>query len=65
MRSELAKRGHHEVRLGVDAQNPTGAVALYEGVGMTAYRAYDIFDLGTPDASATTQPLDEGPRGAR
>jgi mycothiol synthase len=48
--AELAKRGHHEVRLGVDAQNPTGAVALYESVGMTPYRAYDIFDLGTPEA---------------
>ena len=32
--AELAKRGHREVRLGVDAQNPTGAVALYESVGM-------------------------------
>jgi hypothetical protein len=49
--ADLAKPGHREVRLGVDAQNPTGAVALYEGVGMTADRAYDIFDLGTPDAS--------------
>jgi mycothiol synthase len=49
--TELAKRGHREVRLTVDAQNPTGAVALYEGVGMTAYRAYDIFDLGTPEAT--------------
>lgn len=48
--AELAKRGHREVRLGVDAQNPTGAVALYESVGMTPYRAYDTFDLGTPEA---------------
>ena len=48
--AELAKRGHHEVRLGVDAQNPTGAVALYESVGMTPYRSYDVFDLGTPEA---------------
>ncbi len=38
------------MRLGVDSQNPTGAVALYESVGMTPYRAYDIFDLGTPEA---------------
>jgi mycothiol synthase len=45
----LAKRGHREVRLGVDAQNPTGAVALYESVGMTPYRSYDIFDLGTKE----------------
>ena len=47
--AELAQRGHREVRLGVDAQNPTGAVALYESVGMTPYRAYDIYDLGTPE----------------
>ena len=45
-------RGLPEVRLGVDAQNPTGAVRLYESVGMSAVRAYDTFDLGTPDAAA-------------
>lgn len=49
--AELAKRGHHEVRLGVDAQNPTGAIALYESVGMTPFCSYDIFDLGTPEAA--------------
>ncbi|MGZ8597437.1 MAG: N-acetyltransferase family protein [Actinomycetota bacterium] len=54
--AELAKRGHHEVRLGVDAQNPTGAVALYESVGMTRYRSYDIFDLSTPEADRTSAP---------
>jgi mycothiol synthase len=48
--AELARRGHDEVRLNVDAQNPTGAVALYERVGMTPYRRYDIYDLGTADA---------------
>jgi hypothetical protein len=42
------------VRLGVDAQNPTGAVALYESVGMIPYRSYDIFDLGTPEADRPT-----------
>ena len=52
--AELAKRGHQEVRLEVDAQNPTGAVALYESVGMTRYRSYDIFDLGTPEADRPT-----------
>jgi mycothiol synthase len=50
--SALAARGLPEVRLGVDAQNPTGAVRLYESVGMSAVRAYDTFDLGTPDAAA-------------
>lgn len=48
--AELADRGHREVRLSVDAQNPTGAVALYESVGMTPLRSYDAYDLGTADA---------------
>ena len=47
----LANHGHREVRLGVDAQNPTGAVALYESVGMTPYRSYDIFDLSTSETA--------------
>ena len=46
----LAERGHRIVRLGVDAQNPTGAVALYESVGMHVSHAYDVYDLGTPEA---------------
>lgn len=49
---ELATRGFREVRLGVDAQNPTGAVALYERVGMTPLRMYDTFELGTPEAES-------------
>ncbi len=50
--AEFASRGISEVRLGVDAQNPHGAVALYEGVGMTARRRYDVFDLGTNETAA-------------
>ena len=54
----LAERGHHEVRLGVDAQNATGAVALYERVGMTPFRTYAVYDLGTREAdSAVAQPV--------
>jgi mycothiol synthase len=53
----LAERGHDEVRLGVDAENPTGAVALYERVGMTPYRVYDVFDLDTQDAERATAPV--------
>ena len=50
--AELASRQMPEVRLGVDAENPTGAVALYEAVGMSVHRRYDIFDLGSePGAS--------------
>jgi mycothiol synthase len=35
---ELRRRGKARVGLGVDAESPTGAVALYEGVGMTVTR---------------------------
>jgi mycothiol synthase len=30
---ELRERGIEEAMLGVDAENPTGALALYEGLG--------------------------------
>jgi ribosomal protein S18 acetylase RimI-like enzyme len=53
--AELARRGMPEVRLGVDAQNPHGAVALYERAGMTIYRRYDTFDLRT-SAAARARP---------
>ena len=53
----LAERGHREVRLGVDAQNPTGAVALYKSVGMIPYRSYNIFDLGTLEADLLADPF--------
>ena len=42
--AELAARGHHEVRLGVDTENTTGATHLYEGVGMTVRRRYDLYE---------------------
>ncbi len=47
---ELAGRGMGEVRLHVDSQNAHGAVALYERVGMSVFKGYDTFDLGTPEA---------------
>jgi mycothiol synthase len=34
--AEFYRRGQRRVSLGVDAANPTGALALYESVGMTA-----------------------------
>ena len=52
--AELAGRGSREVRLGVDTHNVHGAVALYEGVGMSVYRRYDIFDIGTSEAAELT-----------
>jgi mycothiol synthase len=42
--AELAARGHQRVELSVDATSPTGAVALYEGMGMHVARSYAIFD---------------------
>jgi mycothiol synthase len=54
--NELANRGQHEVKLGVDASNPHGAVALYKGVGMTVFRRYDSFDLSTPEARNSPGP---------
>jgi ribosomal protein S18 acetylase RimI-like enzyme len=42
--AELATRGHHEVRLGVDTENTTGATHLYAGVGMTVRRRFDLYE---------------------
>jgi ribosomal protein S18 acetylase RimI-like enzyme len=42
--SALAARGHREVGLSVDATSPTGAVGVYEGVGMSVRREYHVFD---------------------
>jgi ribosomal protein S18 acetylase RimI-like enzyme len=50
--AEISTRDRAVVKLGVDAQNPHGAVALYESVGMTVERRDDIFELGTPESSA-------------
>jgi ribosomal protein S18 acetylase RimI-like enzyme len=32
------------VDLGVDSENPTGAVGLYERAGMHVIRRYDVFE---------------------
>jgi mycothiol synthase len=40
----FAARGVLDVALAVDAQNETGAVALYEGVGMRVHRRYLTFE---------------------
>lgn len=38
------ERGKHQVGLGVDAENTTGAVDLYEGVGMRVARRNDTYE---------------------
>jgi mycothiol synthase len=45
--ADLAARGQPEVTLGVDAASPTGAVALYEKVGMTVRHEYVTYHLDT------------------
>lgn len=47
--ADLADRGFREVTLGVDASSPTGAVALYEKVGMSVRWEYRTYDLGTDE----------------
>jgi ribosomal protein S18 acetylase RimI-like enzyme len=40
----LADRGVRTGRLGVDAENPTGAVELYRSVGMVPIREQRLFE---------------------
>lgn len=40
----FAERGLTRAGLGVDAESPTGANALYEDVGMSATRRFDIYE---------------------
>jgi mycothiol synthase len=47
--ADLAARGHPEVTLGVDASSPTGAVALYEKLGMSVRFEFRTYDLGTDE----------------
>lgn len=42
--AELSARGHHQVRLGVDTENASGATHLYESAGMTVRRRYDVYE---------------------
>jgi mycothiol synthase len=41
----FAERGLPRVMLNVDFENPTGAMALYEKVGMRAVRGYDVYEI--------------------
>lgn len=50
--AEFKKRGLAQVGLGVDAANETGAVALYERVGMHVAKGYEIFEETITPASA-------------
>jgi len=42
--SEFYRRGKRKVNLGVDAENLTGALRLYEKAGMRVQRQFDLFE---------------------
>jgi ribosomal protein S18 acetylase RimI-like enzyme len=42
--NEFYRRGKRKVGLGVDAQNLTGALRLYENAGMHVHRAFDHYE---------------------
>jgi mycothiol synthase len=46
--AELAGRGIPSVELGVDAQSPTGATRLYEGVGMRVAYSHEVWEKELP-----------------
>ena len=41
---EYYRRGYHSVSLGVDAENLTGALRLYEKAGMHVHRQFDLYE---------------------
>jgi mycothiol synthase len=42
--NEFYRRGKQKVGLGVDSQNLTGALSLYESAGMHVDQAYDVYE---------------------
>lgn len=46
--AEFHRRGERRVALGVDTGNETGALRLYESVGMRAAQQHDAFELTVP-----------------
>ena len=42
--NEFYRRGKRKVGLGVDAQNLTGALRLYENAGMHVHRTFDLYE---------------------
>jgi mycothiol synthase len=53
--AEFARRGRDTVGLGVDTQNATGALRLYEGLGMTLHFAADNWEIRVPAAGLAEQ----------
>ena len=58
--NEFYKRGKRKVGLGVDAQNLTGALHLYESAGMHIHRTYDQYEKELrPGTEISVQSLSE------
>jgi mycothiol synthase len=56
--NEFYRRGKRKVGLGVDAQNLTGALRLYENAGMHIHRAFDNYEKEVrPGKELTVQSL--------
>lgn len=57
---EFYQRGKRKVGLGVDAQNLTGALRLYEGAGMHVHQAFDQYEKELrPGTEISTQTLSQ------
>jgi mycothiol synthase len=57
--NEFYRRGKRKVGLGVDAQNLTGALRLYENAGMHIHRAFDQYEKELrPGSELSVQSLD-------
>lgn len=56
--NEFYRRGKRKVGLGVDAQNLTGALRLYEGAGMHVHKTFDQYEKELrPGVEISTQTL--------
>jgi mycothiol synthase len=49
--AEFERRGLRRVRLNVDSDNVTGAVSIYERIGMRVVSSYDLWSLPVADAA--------------
>ena len=58
--NEFYRRGYRKVGLGVDAQNLTGALRLYERAGMHVHQAFDLYEKELrPGKEISVQSLSE------
>ncbi|HJR79545.1 MAG TPA: GNAT family N-acetyltransferase [Anaerolineales bacterium] len=58
--NEFYRRGKRKVGLGVDAQNLTGALRLYESAGMRIHRVFDLYEKELrPGTEISVESLEE------